>query len=69
MIDFFEALERKGRDPSGLLKYLSSHPGASDRVARLRRIAAGAPPPRRLALEPADWIALRSICKVTGASG
>jgi predicted Zn-dependent protease len=69
MIDFFEALERKGRDPSGLLKYLSSHPGASDRVTRLRRIAAGAPAPRRPALEPAEWTALRSICKATGASG
>jgi beta-barrel assembly-enhancing protease len=69
MIDFFEALERKGRDPSGLLKYLSSHPGASDRATRLRRIAAAAPVARRPALEPAEWTALRSICKVTGASG
>jgi predicted Zn-dependent protease len=69
MVDFFEALERKGRDPAGLLKYLSSHPGTSDRVSRLRRIAAAAPPTRRPALGPEEWTALRAICKVTGASG
>jgi beta-barrel assembly-enhancing protease len=69
MVDFFEALERKGRDPAGLLKYLSSHPGTSDRVSRLRRIAAAAPPTRRPALDPEEWTALRAICKVTGASG
>lgn len=63
MVDFFEGLERKERDPSGVFKFLSSHPGTADRVARLRRIAAAAPPPRRLALEPAQWNALRAICK------
>ena len=68
MIDFFEALERKERDPGGLLKYLSSHPGTSDRITRLRRLAAAAPPARRPALEPAEWTALRSICKAAGSS-
>lgn len=63
MVDFFEGLERKERDPSGAFKFLSSHPGTADRVARLRRIAAAAPAPRRLALEPAQWNALRAICK------
>ncbi len=69
MIEFFERLDRKGKDPSGLFKYLSSHPGSADRVTRLRRIAAGAPPARRLALEPSDWGAVRGICKKTGPSG
>ena len=69
MIDFFETLERKGKDPAGLLKYLSSHPGSADRATRLRQLAAGAPPPRRAALEPSDWAAVRAICKKTGTSG
>ena len=68
MIDFFEALERRERDPGGLLKYLSSHPGTSDRITRLRRLAAAAPPARRPALEPAEWTALRSICKGAGGT-
>ena len=66
MIDFFEALERKERDPAGLFKFLSSHPGTGDRITRLRRLAANAPPPRRLALDPADWTVLRGICKTAG---
>jgi predicted Zn-dependent protease len=66
MIDFVEALERKERDPSGLARFLSSHPGTVDRVTRLRRLAAGAPPPRRLALDPAEWTALRAICEAKG---
>jgi predicted Zn-dependent protease len=69
MIEFFEGLERKGKDPAGLLKYLSSHPGSADRATRLRELAAGAPPARRLALEPRAWAAVRAICKKTGTSG
>jgi beta-barrel assembly-enhancing protease len=69
MIEFFDGLERKGRDPSGLLRYLASHPGSADRATRLRQLAAGAPPTRRPALEPSDWAAVRAICKKTGASG
>ena len=69
MIDFFDALERKGKDPAGLRKYLSSHPGAADRAERLRRLAAGAPPSRRLALEPSQWVAVRDICKKARPSG
>ena len=69
MIEFFERLERKGKDPSGLLKYLSSHPGSADRATRLRQLAAGASPASRPALEPSDWAAVRAICKKTGSSG
>jgi predicted Zn-dependent protease len=68
MIDFFEALERKERDPSGLMKYLSSHPGTSDRISRLRRLAAAAPPARRPALPQEEWLAIRSICKPSSPS-
>lgn len=68
MIDFFEALERKEGDSSGLLKYLSSHPGTADRVTRLRRLAAATPAARRPALEPAEWTALRAICKGAGGA-
>ena len=67
MIDFFEGLERKEKDPSGVFRYLSSHPGTGDRVSRLRRLSAGAPPSRRLALEPTEWAALQAICKARGA--
>jgi len=68
MIAFFEATQKKGGGESGRPVYLSSHPGAADRIARLTRLAQAAPPPRRPALGEAPWAALRAICAKPGAT-
>jgi predicted Zn-dependent protease len=62
MIAFFEATEKEEGKRGGRPVYLSSHPGAADRIARLTRLAQGAPPPRRSAMGEAEWAALRAIC-------
>jgi len=66
MIAFFEATQKEEGKGSGRPVYLSSHPGAADRIARLTRLAQGAPPPRRPALGEAEWAALRAICAKPG---
>ena len=67
MIAFFEATQKEG-GRAGPPIYLSSHPGAADRIARLTLAGAGAPPPRRPALGEAEWAALRAICAKPGAT-
>jgi predicted Zn-dependent protease len=62
MIAFFEATQKEEGKGSGRPVYLSSHPGAADRIARLTRLAQAAPPPRRPALGETEWAALRAIC-------
>lgn len=62
MIAFFEAIQKEEGKGAGRPVYLSSHPGAADRIARLTRLAQGAPPPRRPALGEVEWAALRTIC-------
>jgi predicted Zn-dependent protease len=62
MIAFFEATQKDERRGPGRPVYLSSHPGAADRIARLTRLAQAAPPPRRPALGETEWAALRAIC-------
>ena len=63
MIRFFEKMEDKGGQWPAALKYLSSHPGLPERVARLRALAAewqtGAPVRR---LDGGDWVDVRRIC-------
>lgn len=62
MITFFDMLQQEEGDRGTALTYLSSHPPAADRVARLRIIAAawkGAPEPL---LPGKDWPALAKRC-------
>jgi predicted Zn-dependent protease len=66
MLDFFEATQKEEGKRGGRPVYLSSHPGAADRIARLTRLAQGAPPPRRPALGQAEWASLRAICARPG---
>lgn len=63
MLAFFEGMEQRDASAPALLRYLSTHPAAGDRVARLRRLsrAGGAPAPVKL-LEGHDWADVRRIC-------
>jgi predicted Zn-dependent protease len=66
MVAFFEATQKEEGKGAGRPVYLSSHPGTTDRIARLTRLAQAAPPPRRPALGEAEWAALRAICAKPG---
>ena len=62
MISFLDSLGREERKAPGLLRYLSTHPGARDRLERLKSLAAsGQRPPDKL-LPEYDWQAMRKIC-------
>lgn len=62
MIAFLESLGRDERQAPGLLRYLSTHPGAGDRIARLRSLAAGAQRPADKLLPDYDWQDMSRIC-------
>lgn len=64
MIRFFENSRDRFELP-GALKYISTHPGVDERIARLRRLAAKSPATRPYTsiLEAgADWSSLRTRC-------
>ena len=62
MIDFFDVLSEQEGIRADSLKYLSTHPIASDRIARLKGLASGWPgTPARL-LPGKDWTKLAKLC-------
>jgi predicted Zn-dependent protease len=61
MIGFFDELA-KGDHPRRVLRYLSTHPSPSDRIAALRELAARAPGPPTPVLSDQQWQDLKAIC-------
>ena len=61
MIGFFDELA-KGEHPRRVLRYLSTHPSPSDRIATLRELAARAPGPPTPVLTDQQWQDLKAIC-------
>jgi Zn-dependent protease with chaperone function len=62
MIDFFEVLAKEeGARPAGF-KYLSSHPMADDRLARLKNVASGQRGTPVKLLPGTDWSRLIRLC-------
>ena len=61
MIGFFDELA-KGEHPRRVLRYLSTHPSPSDRIAALRALAAGAPGAPTPVLTDQQWQDLKAIC-------
>ena len=61
MIGFFEELGR-GEHPRRVLRYLSTHPSPSDRIAALRELAATAPASPTPVLTDQQWQDLKAIC-------
>ncbi|MBI3062395.1 MAG: M48 family metalloprotease, partial [Deltaproteobacteria bacterium] len=62
MIAFFETMEKKGGEAPALLSYLSTHPGAEQRVEKLRALARLAPPQPAKLLPDYDWRDIKRIC-------
>jgi predicted Zn-dependent protease len=63
MIAFFDELA-KGDQPRRVLRYLSTHPSPSDRIAALRELGARAPGPPTPVLTDQQWQDLKAICNV-----
>lgn len=69
MIAFFETMEKKGGEAPALLSYLSTHPGAEQRIEKLRAIAQGArQKPIRL-IPDYDWQEMKKICPAAPKKG
>lgn len=66
VIGFFEELDR-GERPRRALRYLSTHPSPSDRIAALRALAAGAPGAPIPVLTDQQWRDLKAICVASPA--
>jgi predicted Zn-dependent protease len=61
MIGFFDELA-KGEHPRSVLRYLSTHPSPSDRIATLRELATPAPGTPTPVLTDQQWQDLKAIC-------
>jgi len=64
-IRFFEALTEGEKQPRSVLRYLSTHPGTSDRIERLREEAARAPGPPAPLLPGVDWDDIKRLCEAS----
>lgn len=63
MLSFYEHVRGSGEDDaSGVMRYLSTHPAIGERLARLRALAAGAPPPAGRLLADYDWSDIKRMC-------
>jgi len=62
MIAFYESMQAREADASGVLRYLSTHPAVGDRLARLRVLAAEAPRAPVPLLADYDWSDIKRIC-------
>ena len=65
MVRFLDGLARGERPPRTVLKYLSTHPGTTDRVDRLRALAARTTAPPIALLPGSNWDDVKRICHVT----
>jgi predicted Zn-dependent protease len=63
MIAFFEKLRKKERGLPTAVRYLTTHPMATDRVDSLKRLAASIPHRSRPLLSDEDWEDVRRICR------
>ena len=61
MLAFFDELA-KGEHPRRVLRYLSTHPSPSDRIAALRALAGGGPRVPTPVLTHQQWQDLKAIC-------
>ena len=64
MITFFEKLAKIEGEHGGasLPRYLRTHPATAERIATLRTLAAGAPPPPQRLLPDDEWDNVKSLC-------
>ena len=62
MIAFFDTLMKKESDPTGALRYLSTHPTSRDRVATLAALAARSPVQPVKLLPQSNWKEIRTLC-------
>jgi predicted Zn-dependent protease len=62
MTGFFEMLQKQEGTPVTALKYLSTHPTASDRIARLKRMASDWRGTPIKLLPGTDWAGLAKLC-------
>jgi beta-barrel assembly-enhancing protease len=62
MIAFYESMHTHDSDPSGVMRYLSTHPSTGDRLTRLRALAAEAPAPPVTLLAGYDWSDIKRLC-------
>lgn len=63
MVEAFQMLEAEGRDLTGMLAYLSSHPRSADRVAKLKRLARAPGKPLRPLRLATPWAKVIASCK------
>jgi predicted Zn-dependent protease len=63
LIRFFDALAKADRQPAMLLKYLSTHPSPTDRIERLKALAATAAGPPVPLLPDTDWDDVKRLCE------
>jgi len=68
MLRFFESLTKGDKHPPGTLRYLSTHPSPSERLDRLRALAAKASGSTVPLLPGSDWDDVKRVCATTGAS-
>jgi predicted Zn-dependent protease len=66
MIRFLEGILSGDKQPRTVLKYLSTHPSTSDRLERLKRLAAEASSPPIPLLSGPDWPGLKTMCSASG---
>lgn len=69
MIAFFETMEKKNGEAPALLSYLSTHPGAEQRVEKLRVMAQGARQKSIRLIPDYDWQEMKKICHATPKKG
>ena len=62
MIDFFDVLAKQEGTRADALKYLSTHPMASDRIARLKGMASDLRRTQIKLLPTTDWASVAKLC-------
>lgn len=62
MIAFYQIMNEKTLNPSGVWAYLSTHPSTEDRIKRLASLSNKASTKPATFLPDVDWVSTRSIC-------
>lgn len=68
MITFFETLQQEGMEVPEFLKYVSTHPSTTDRIRRLKSLAAQVEGQPVKLLPGYEWTDIHQICQVKGQS-
>jgi Zn-dependent protease with chaperone function len=62
MIAFYELLNKEGPHLPNVLQYASSHPSTTERIDRLKALAAHPPAHPMTLVQPEEWLTLRNAC-------